>query len=250
MRIVTWNMGYGYAPSGYRAFHDDAWEFLLNDLNPDIALLQEAVVREEVPEGYEELLWTPAFPSEDWGSIILLRGQLSGERSLSLTETDLDWDDHRAQVAHGDLAGIGYACVSNIHARTNRPKKMFPRLRKTFETVNEHRGERFIVGGDFNTGRSHPQSADWRDHSDFWRDIDGEWEFKEPLPFGRGERQSYWAHWANNQKPTEGNSMQDDHILLDEVTFEAKPKCLVWDTKEVRGLSDHGPVVVDLDLPA
>jgi endonuclease/exonuclease/phosphatase family metal-dependent hydrolase len=40
--------------------------------------------------------------------------------------------------------------------------------------------------------------------------------------------------------------MQDDHILLDAETFEVGPECRVWDTKQVRELSDHGPVVVDL----
>ncbi|MFL5909850.1 MAG: hypothetical protein ACJ768_04695 [Gaiellaceae bacterium] len=43
--------------------------------------------------------------------------------------------------------------------------------------------------------------------------------------------------------------MQDDHILLDEETFKAGPDCRVWDTNQVRKLSDHGPVVVDLDIP-
>lgn len=241
MRIVSWNMGCAWERSRYRASHDDAWEFLLIRLKPDIALLQETLERRVISEGYEEPLWTPAFPDGDCGSVILSR-----VGKLTLTETNLAWDDHRTQVAHGVLAGIGNVCVSNVHARTNGP--MFPRLRRTIETVNDQRGQRFIVGGDFNTGRSHPVSPEWTDHSKFWGDIDGEWGFREPLPFGRGERQSYWAHWAKNDRPTEGNSMQDDHVLLDAKTFGANPECLVWDTKEVRGLSDHGPIVVDLDL--
>jgi hypothetical protein len=40
MRVATWNMGYW----GHSRSHDDAWRWLLNELRPDIALLQECVV--------------------------------------------------------------------------------------------------------------------------------------------------------------------------------------------------------------
>ena len=242
MRIVTWNMGCASERSRYRTSHGSAWEFLLAGLKPDVALLQEAVPLGGSLERYQEPLWTPAFAGGDVGSMIIVASEAG---KLTLTDADLDWSDHRVQVAHGALEGIGGVCVVNVHARTNGP--MFPRLRQTMEWVIDHRGQRFIVGGDFNSGRSHP--ASWAAHTTFWDDIDGDWAFKEPLPFGRGERQSYWAHWAKNVGPTLGNSMQDDHILVDAETFEVATECRVWDTKQVRELSDHGPVVVDLDIP-
>jgi hypothetical protein len=84
-------------------------------------------------------------------------------------------------------------------------------------------------------------------HGKFWTDVEA-WGFKEPLPFGDHERRSFWRGWLINEPPTIGNSLQD-HIFLDEQTFEHVDACAIWDTKEVRELSDHGPVVVDLRLP-
>ena len=44
MRSVTWNMGFNdYA---YRPRHDEAWRFLVDELHPDLALVQEAIVPE------------------------------------------------------------------------------------------------------------------------------------------------------------------------------------------------------------
>ena len=44
MRIVTWNMGCGPRVSQYRRSHGEAWEYLVNELRPDVAMVQEALV--------------------------------------------------------------------------------------------------------------------------------------------------------------------------------------------------------------
>lgn len=44
MRVVTWNMGCGPSASQYRKSHDEAWDYLLRELQPDVALVQEALV--------------------------------------------------------------------------------------------------------------------------------------------------------------------------------------------------------------
>ncbi|MDP9343019.1 MAG: hypothetical protein M3Q23_13220 [Actinomycetota bacterium] len=105
------------------------------------------------------------------------------------------------------------------------------------------------MGGDLNTARAADHAFPGYGHGDFWRDLEDSWAFHEPLPFGGAEeRQSYWGRWRQNKRPTIGNSLQDDHILLDSTTFGYVKGCLVWDTQVVRALSDHGPVVVDLVL--
>jgi endonuclease/exonuclease/phosphatase family metal-dependent hydrolase len=38
------------------------------------------------------------------------------------------------------------------------------------------------------------------------------------------------------------------HVFLDAETFKLVSQSRVWDTPQVRGLSDHGPIVVDLSL--
>jgi hypothetical protein len=86
-------------------------------------------------------------------------------------------------------------------------------------------------------------------HGEFWEEIEKTWGLYEHLPVGGRERQSYWREWLRNQPPTIGNSLQDDHVFLDGETFEYPADCRIWDTKVVRELSDHGPVVVDVSVP-
>jgi endonuclease/exonuclease/phosphatase family metal-dependent hydrolase len=124
---------------------------------------------------------------------------------------------------------------------------VIPALRETFGALREHLQDHFIVGGDLNTARAAARAWPANGHGEFWEDVEA-WGFREALPFDGVERQSFWREWRHNKQPTIGNSLQDDHIFLDNGTFKHIRRSLIWDTREVRDLSDHGPVVVDLDL--
>jgi exonuclease III len=63
------------------------------------------------------------------------------------------------------------------------------------------------------------------------------------------ERQTFWRDQLRGQPMTVGNSLMDDHVFVDRRTFEHLKSAEIVDTPEVRGLSDHAPVVVDLVLP-
>lgn len=229
MRIVTWNMN----QQGR-----DAWAFLIRRLAPDIALVQEAIVADDIADGYQ-VRWTPGWPNGRWGSAILSR----------VGELVIDWEDQSrgaVLVAHSSIPSLGSVSIASIHARVNPVTGRVVRdLRQSFDALRPHLGDRFIVGGDLNTARAATLAWPGNGHAEFWRDLEA-WGFKEPLPFGGVERQSYWREWRRNKPPTIGNCLQDDHVLLDAETIRSVTRCLVWDTREVRVLSDHGPVVVDL----
>jgi endonuclease/exonuclease/phosphatase family metal-dependent hydrolase len=227
-RIVTWNMNQQGSA---------AWEFLLGTLDPDIALLQEAVLPGE-PLAYSRL-WTSGWEGGRWGSALLSRvGDLS-----------LQWEDSsRGAVlaAHCESPALGSVSLVCIHARII-DGRVIPALRQTFDNVRQHISDRFVVGGDLNTARAAAAAWPAYGHGEFWRELEAT-GFVEPLPLG-SERQSYWREWRRNKPPTRGNSLQDDHVLLDEETSKHVIRCRVWDTRQVRELSDHGPIVVDLALP-
>lgn len=67
MRVATWNMGYW----GHSATHDAAWRWLLDDLRPDIALLQECVVPDWVKSRCN-VLFERAL--QKWGTAVVTRG--------------------------------------------------------------------------------------------------------------------------------------------------------------------------------
>jgi endonuclease/exonuclease/phosphatase family metal-dependent hydrolase len=152
-------------------------------------------------------------------------------------------------VAQCSLPSLGTVSVACVHARLDPNGLVIPWLRETFDDLRRHLGDRFIVGGDLNTARQ--AGLAWPDHghAEFWRDVEA-WGFREPLPFNDVERQSYWREWLENKPPTVGNTLQDDPVFLDAETMGYVTRCRVWDTREVRRLSDHGPVIVDLAPPS
>jgi endonuclease/exonuclease/phosphatase family metal-dependent hydrolase len=235
VRVVTWNMNQRERTDS----HHEAWTFLIKTLNPDVALVQEAVVPEAITARYR-VLSKRAWPHEPWGSAILSRvGDLTP-----------DWEDSSrgaVLVARCSVSLLGSVSIASMHARVPRNGGVIAPLRLTFDALRTHLGDRFIVGGDLNTARAAALAWPQYGHGEFWNDTET-WGFKEPLPDG-GERQSYWGRWLKDELPAIGNSLQDDHIFVDPETFGHVTRCLVWDTRRVRELSDHGPVVVDLALP-
>jgi endonuclease/exonuclease/phosphatase family metal-dependent hydrolase len=248
MRIVTWNMDFK-RPKEVR---DAAWDFLLTELQPDIALVQEAKVPDNT--GYEVLPTRALKPGSteelSWGSAILSRVG-KPETKVALSFEDISARG-AVQIASCTIAGLGEVCIVNIHSRLdyNEKQKVISNLRKTFEVVLRVLDgcDRFIVGGDLNTARSLDAAygAEYG-HGEFWEGIDAG-ILKEALPGGE-ERQSYWGHGDDNKGPT-GNTLQDDHVFLDAETFQLVSESRVWDTPQVRRFSDHGPIVVDLTLPS
>lgn len=223
MRIVSWNM----AQRGRKT-----QDFLLS-LGPDIALVQEAILPEDIP-GYTKL-WTPGWQDGTWGSAILSR----------VGEPKLLWENNErgaVVLARCAIDGVGDVAIASLHARLgpNREGVIRP-LRKTIDELRRRLEERFIVGGDFNTARllGRAYAKHWG-HEEFWNEMDA-WALDVVFRKLGEEKQSFWREGLRNE-------LMDDHVLLDEKTFELVADARVLDTPEVRELSDHAPVVVDLGV--
>lgn len=67
MKVVTWNLGYNTDASK----HEDAWRYLIDELDADIAFLQEVRVPEDVEASGRCIFTTPTTPQ--WGSAILVK---------------------------------------------------------------------------------------------------------------------------------------------------------------------------------
>jgi hypothetical protein len=194
MRVVSWNLN----QQGR-----DTWSFLLQELDPDIALVQEAIVPDDLDARYD-VRCMPALPNGRWGSAILSR----------VGSLEVDWKKQSggaAIVAHCTVPYLGSVSIASVHARIV-DGRVIPALRLTFDALRNHLGDRFIVGGDLNTARAAHLAWPANGHGEFWSDLEA-WGFREALPFKDGERQSYWREWLQNKPPTFGNSLQDDHVF-------------------------------------
>jgi len=80
MRIVTWNMGCGSARTGYRKHQHEAWSFLLGELRPDVALVQEAVIKKVLEAEPTHIVSVCDLASKvDAGAAVLVRRDIQAE---------------------------------------------------------------------------------------------------------------------------------------------------------------------------
>lgn len=112
MRIVSWNLGSNPVS---KAHHDAAWRFLLDPagLNADVALVQEAVVPDEVWKTHH-VHWRRAWPNSrghEWGTGII------ASREFQLTSVERAVPDTRFVMARLAAARRDFVVVS-IHAFT------------------------------------------------------------------------------------------------------------------------------------
>lgn len=222
MRVVSWNL----AKRGR-----ETWDYLWT-LDPDIALVQEAVLPTRLPEGYR-VLWTEALPTAKWGSAVLSR----------LGDLELIWKEWRGGamvIAQGSIPSIGAVSIGSVHARVKRDG-VIRALRESFDAMRPHLRERFILGGDFNTARAAAEAWPKYGHGEFWSDLDT-WGFRDSYYMVHGvEVQSFWRARLRTK-------LMDDHILTDAETAGLLKDCVLLDTPQIRALSDHGPVVADFAL--
>ena len=66
VRVVSWNLGHN--TGGYARRHEEAWDYLLEELRPDVALVQEAVP----PDGLDRsVVFVKPWAKRPWGSAIV-----------------------------------------------------------------------------------------------------------------------------------------------------------------------------------
>jgi endonuclease/exonuclease/phosphatase family metal-dependent hydrolase len=145
-----------------------------------------------------------------------------------------------ARVAAGDP---GIALIS-FHARTTGPgavaniEALFDRLGDVFS-----RGS-FVLGGDFNSCRLAEETWPGCRHREFFERVEEDYGMHNCYWREYGEeRRTYWQDCEDA-----GTPFQDDHIFVSADLGGAMRSCEVLDYEPFRGISDHAPVVTELDL--
>ena len=223
MRIVTWNLG--------RRKPAEAWAYLREELKPDIALLQE--VRPPLMEADEALVLEEVVDS--WGTAVYSRG-------IPLTRMPLTSEyPSRVAAAEALMCAGQVVRIASIHAPIIG-NRVFPHLACIFEEIEsafeEHTA---IIGGDLNSARLAEKVWPGHGHGRFFeRFDDGPW-VDAHYRLHREERQTFF-------RPGQVHPFQDDHIFFSADLEGVLRACTVVDNGVTRKLSDHIPVMAELDL--
>jgi hypothetical protein len=268
MRIVCWNF---QGSSDGATPHDQArcWHHLAA-LDADLALLQE-VSHSAIPDWVADE-WTVCagqvgrYGKESaWGSVIAARSALNLRLRDELLDTEGSWlavlYDY-VLVAEVDLDPTTTALVGSVHAPAISAAELMENLDEVgaipdeelsdvaiqpdepwatdviFHALDEARDERFIIGGDWSTSRLFDRNKSVPTNALFFaRACQRGWV---ETMAGRDEQQSFFRI---------GNLPYHlDHLFTDATTNEAVTSGSIWADPSALEISDHAPVVIDLDL--
>jgi hypothetical protein len=223
----------GCAPSGarYRRSHSGAWRYLLHDLKPDVAFVQEALFDAPFAQEFGQIYWSQD-RGHDSGTAVVVRNGLAAE-GLTLRSTG-------SYVAGAEitLSGVSTLFVS-VHVG---PPDYRGNLRTLADALTTIVGTRcFVIGGDLNAARHCDEVYGGQWFNRYFNDL-ARRHFHDCHWAQHGEEvQSFWGHQARE-------AYQCDHLFADEATARLVSECAVIDNADVRALSDHGPIFLDIGI--
>jgi endonuclease/exonuclease/phosphatase family metal-dependent hydrolase len=225
VKLATWNLGFWQ----FRNTHAKAWKYLCEEIRPDIALLQEVKIPDLQAD--ENIVFCAVH--RDWGTAIYARG-------LPLTELSIPRYPGRVAAATARIHTRELALAS-VHAPIINGR-VFPHLEFIFDELESAlKTHSAIVGGDLNTARLCERVWPGYGHGPFFERIehgpfvDCHWKFH-----GK-EIQTYFR--KNSPHP-----LQDDHIFASPEIAWRFTSCAVLDNDTTRRVSDHIPIVAEIDM--
>lgn len=235
MRVVTWNMGCGPSTSPYRKTHEHAWSYLLDELRPEVVLVQEALVTKlnELERTYSVALCDLG-ATVTAGTAVLVRGfEATPAQNLSVS-----LDTYLATVEVRTPARPLVVVAAHVYPGSNQHADLRKLVGVLGSTFGDHP---VLIGGDFNAARRFDEVYGGRKHKAFFDAMHGAGFHEIHWALHGREIQSFWGH--QTEEP-----YQDDHFFVTKTLASRARSCDVVDNPTVRRLSDHGPVVLELDV--
>ena len=227
MKIVSWNLGFWQ----HRSTHSEAWVYLRNQIEPDLALLQE--VSPSKLNNNEFLLFRQIH--QNWGTALYTR-------NISLEELQFANEyPGRVSGACFKTAAEQEIMAASIHAPIINGR-VFPYLGRIFDDIERTvSGKTFIVGGDLNTARLAEKVWPRHGHVPFFERIANSIFFDCHQNLHGKEEQTFFRD--NSIYP-----FQDDHLFVSHDLADRVKSCYALNNEAVRSLSDHIPLVTEIDV--
>ena len=226
MKIITWNLGYWQ----FKHHHMDAWTYLRDELEPDIALLQE-VCPPPLEDG-EALLFEEI--RNGWGTALYGKG-------VSLNKVSLEGYPGRVAAALVQMQGEQVFYAASVHAPIIE-RRVFPHLDNIFDGIEAAFSKgTFVIGGDLNSARLAEKVWPGYGHGPFFERIDHGRFFDCCRKFHPKEIQTFF-------RPGQIHPFQDDHLFASADLADRVVACDTIHNEMTRKVSDHIPLVAEIDL--
>jgi len=240
----------------HKAIHDSAWRFLVEVIKPDIALVQEAGLASDETISNKTSL-AKIGGTRDWGSGVYSNSlplkEIVYENSYpgSITGVELKLPSGRI-IAFFSLYGKLETKYGDRTAfSTTSVHKMISDLNWVFLGLGKFAGleKSIIIGGDFNASTQLDNT--WKAgegrylnaHRILFERIE-DYGLKSAFDYPEKQKSYIQTHRHGKSKTL----WQNDYIFLSGSLHSKIIRVEVIDNKEVRRLSDHNPVVVEIDV--
>jgi endonuclease/exonuclease/phosphatase family metal-dependent hydrolase len=259
VKVLSWNLGAAYGRwRDDAALHDRAWHWIAS-LDPDIALLQET----RPPEWACDRWIVETRPYQLFASAILARPGLKVTPAVPTAGSTLDGFGSYLATADLELSEQRSILIASVHTSARLAPEWghpgFDRTAISRATVGEpwwndvafagYRAialsRQFLIGGDWNTARyvggDGGQSVEGAEF--FNRAESAGWQEVSLDESGREGRS-----WFGSSNP---QPYQPDHVFADRAIAQSISnfEIVAWPVTML-GLSDHAPLLFDLDLDA
>jgi len=227
MKVVSWNLGFWQ----HRSKHNEAWEYLREEIKPDLALLQEVIINEIQPD--EKIILNKIHGN--WGTALCTK-----KLSLETVEFDSNYPNRVALGSTKSPKGFEVIAAS-IHAPIVN-NRVFPHLDKIFDELKEVLNCRtFIVGGDLNSARLCEKVWPGYGHGPFFKKLSESIFFDCFRKFHEKEEQTFFRKGC--KRP-----FQDDHLFVSKNLADKVESCYVLNNEITKSLSDHIPIICEIDI--
>ena len=238
LKFATWNMAFW----SHKAYLADAWRYLLEKADVDICLFQESRPPQELRSD-PNLLWFEIGGTRDWGTGIHskkypirhlpIQSQYTG--SLVVGEVKITDELELTIISlYGLLETVGttsYA-ITTLHRM----------LSDLTGVLNGHIGgkRKIILGGDLNASLQCDIQYGGKAHQIFFERLE---DFGLENCFGKSH-----DFVQTHRHPGSDTLWQNDYFFISKVLSRNLRCCKVLDNEDVRRLSDHNPVVIELEV--
>ena len=250
MKLATWNV------NGIRARKDEVVAFL-ERVRPDVLCLQELkALPEQIPEALSCLpqYWCYWHGSKGYSGVSL---HVHKEHCPDQPRFWHPEFDHETRIVIGDIGGISIASMYVPNGGKNYEAKLgFLRALEDFVASSRGVGRKLVLCGDVNIARMevdvHPKLRDERvvgqrpeERAFFARILEkGELcDVGRTLDPANEELFTWWAPWRNMRQRNLGWRL--DYVLASK---DVAAKAVRVTVEREGNTSDHGPVIVELEL--
>jgi len=240
IRIASWNMHFGFS----RRLNNAAWEYLLNQVQPDFFLFQEGKPPVEMQDA-EHLVWAEIGGTRKWGSGVYSPGYELREESIE-TSFRGAISIANATVESGEIALISMYGLMELSGPTKG--YAIPNLHRMLSDLtglfNGHiRGKRnIIMAGDLNASTQIDVQQRNRSHEILFDRI-RDFRLQDVYELSGNKSHVQTLRHARSATP-----WQNDYCFISKSIAAGFVGYQIIDDEEVQRFSDHNILVVEMNL--